>query len=188
MPVLFRVFILRQLATVALALGRTGFAIDCWQKIRRLEPQNADVLATLAYLRAGCGDLKAACRLLDKAVALAPARAAHRFNRGYLFQQQELHQAALQDFEQALVLDPALDRAWYGKALSLIRLNRLNDAIEPLRRNTELQPMSPYGWYQLAHVHHRLGDAGSVARVIRRIAQFEPAVARKLIQETGVDP
>ena len=50
-------------------------------------------------------------------------------------------------------LDPKLDRAWYGLGLVLIRLQRLDEAIAALKRNTELQPMSPYGWYQLARVH-----------------------------------
>ena len=49
-------------------------------------------------------------------------------------------------------LDPKLDRAWYGLGLALIRQQRFDEAVAALKRNTELQPMSPYGWYQLARV------------------------------------
>ncbi len=69
------------------------------------------------------------------------------------------HDAALASFGRALELDPALDRAYYGQSLSLIRLGRVAEAVAPLKRNTELQPMSPYGWYQLAHAHHRWANA-----------------------------
>ena len=57
-----------------------------------------------------------------------------------------------------------------------------------LQRNTELQPMSPFGWYQLAHAYVRLGDADRARRIIRRLAQFEPQVARQLERETGLAP
>ena len=53
--------------------------------------------------------------------------------------------------------NPDHDRALYGLALSLIATRRPEEAIAPLKRNTKLQPMSPYGWYQLARVQHELG-------------------------------
>jgi tetratricopeptide (TPR) repeat protein len=98
-----------------------------------------------------------------------------------------LHAEALVSFERALELDPKLDRAWYGKALSLIKLQRLDEATEALIHNTELQPMSPFGWYQLAHVYNRQGQVDSVKKVIRKLSGFEPKVALQLQRETGVD-
>jgi hypothetical protein len=46
--------------------------------------------------------------------------------------------------------------------------------------------MSPYGFYQLAHVYHRLERPDDVERTIRRLQGFEPQVARQLERETGV--
>ena len=46
--------------------------------------------------------------------------------------------------------------------------------------------MSPYGYYQLAHVYHRLGRSAEVGRTIKRLAEFEPDVAKQLERETGV--
>jgi predicted Zn-dependent protease len=60
---------------------------------------------------------------------------------------------ALASSVRATELAPKLDRAWYGQGLALIRLRRYDEAVDALKRNTELQPMSPYGWYQLARVH-----------------------------------
>jgi hypothetical protein len=46
--------------------------------------------------------------------------------------------------------------------------------------------MSPFGFYQLAHVYHRLQQPERVARTIKRLSGFEPQVARQLERETGV--
>jgi predicted Zn-dependent protease len=89
-------------------------------------------------------------------------------------------------FDRALAVDPKIDRAWYGKAISLITLGRKAEAVEPLRRNTALQPMSPFGWYQLARLKHELGDDREATRIIRNLSRFEPKFAARLERETGL--
>ena len=84
------------------------------------------------------------------------------------------------------MLDPKLDRAWYGLGLALIRLKRLDEAVQALKRNTELQPMSPYGWYQLARVHVDRQQPDEAAKIIRHLEGFEPKVAAQLARETGL--
>ena len=86
----------------------------------------------------------------------------------------------------ALELKPAHDRAHYGLALSLIATGRLDEAVAPLRQNTKLQPMSPYGWYQLARVQRDLGRPAETQRILDHRMSFEPAVARQLERETGL--
>ena len=41
---------------------------------------------------------------------------------------------------------PRVVRAWPGRSSAC---GRLDEAVAPLERNTKLQPLSPYGWYQL---------------------------------------
>ena len=49
---------------------------------------------------------------------------------------------------------PKLDRAWYGQGAGADPSCSVSTRpVEALKRNTELQPMSPYGWYQLARIH-----------------------------------
>ena len=55
-----------------------------------------------------------------------------------------------------------------------------------LQRNTELQPMSPYGWYQLARVHVDRQEPEEARNIIRRLKGFEPKVAAQLERETGL--
>ena len=83
-------------------------------------------------------------------------------------------------------LSPQLDRAWYGQGLVLIRLQRFDEAIAALKRNTELQPMSPHGWYQLARIHIDKKQPDEAVKIIRHLKGFEPKVAAQLERETGL--
>ncbi|HVL58148.1 MAG TPA: tetratricopeptide repeat protein [Burkholderiaceae bacterium] len=176
----------RQMATWAQLLKRDEVALDYWQRIHALQPRDPHPLATIAHMKAGKGRRTEAIALFEQALALDSQQAGTWFNLGFVQQEEARHEQALRSFERAIELDPKLDRAYYGQALSLIKLERLEEAIAPLKKNIELQPMSPYGFYQLAHVYHRLGRAGDVATTIKRLAQFEPNVAKQLERETGV--
>ena len=90
-------------------------------------------------------------------MAANPDYAEAHFDRGFLLQELNDPQAAIAAFDEALRCNPNHDRALYGKALSLIGLRRLDEAIAPLEKNTKLQPFSPYGWYQLARVQFDRG-------------------------------
>ena len=176
----------KQLAIWAGLFKRDDVAIEYWERILAARPGDSSVVATVAHMKAQAGGRREAVALLQRAVELDPESAHAWFNLGFLQQEEQRHDEALASFERALVLDPKLDRAWYGKALSLIKSGRPQEAVAPLKRNTELQPMSPYGFYQLAHVYHKLEDKDGVARTIRKLAEFEPKVAKQLERETGV--
>ncbi len=177
----------RQIATWASIFKRDEIAIDYWARIHAARPNDPRALSTLAHLHAGRGRHREAMTLLERAVALDPRGAALWFNLGFLRQHESDHTAALEAFDQAIALDDKLDRAYYGRGLSLIKLGRLEEAIEPLLRNTRLQPMSPYGYYQLVHVYQRLGRISLAEETIRHLAGFEPQVARQLVRETGIE-
>ena len=67
------------------------------------------------------------------------------------------------------------------------RAHRLvSEALPALRRNTELQPMSPYGWYQMARLHASAQRSEEALRIIRHLKGFEPKVAAQLERETGL--
>jgi tetratricopeptide (TPR) repeat protein len=176
----------KQRAVAALLVKKPESAIACWERILEIKPGNTEALSALAHLHAEQGRKSKAMGILDQLVKQAPELSFNWFNLGFLQQESEQHELALHSFEQAIKLDEKSDRAFYGKALSLIKLGRIEEAIPLLKKNTELQPMSPFGWYQLAHAYHRLHQTDRVAKVIRRLAEFEPKVALQLERETGV--
>jgi len=51
-----------------------------------------------------------------------------------------------------------------------------------------VQPMSPYGWYQLGRVQFDRGKSDKTAAIIARLNTFEPKVAAQLARDTGLPP
>jgi tetratricopeptide (TPR) repeat protein len=176
----------RQMATWSTLLKRDAMALEYWEKIVAARPDDATVLGSLAHRLAQAGRRPEAIATLRRAVGVDPALASAWYNLGYLQQESQQHDEAIASFDRALAVNAKLDLAHYGRALSLIKSGRLEEAIAPLRRNIELQPMSPFGYYQLAHVQHRLQRPEKVRDLIERLAAFEPQVAKQLEQETGV--
>lgn len=176
----------RQMATWSKLLKRDEMAVDYWERITAARPNDATSLGALAHLKAAVGKRPEAVALLRSALVLDAAQAGTWYNLGYLQQEEQRHEEAIESFDRAIALNGKLDLAFYGKALSLIKIGRLEEAIGPLKKNIELQPMSPFGFYQLAHVYHRLQQPERVARTIKRLSGFEPQVARQLERETGV--
>jgi len=149
-------------------------------------PQNAYALASRAHAHAQLGNRRQAILDLQTRVAAHPDRSAGDwFNLAFLQEAEGDVAAAEPNFRRALALDPKLDRAWYGLGLVLIRQHRYDEAAAALKRNTELQPMSPYGWYQLARVHIDRKHPEEARRIIAHLKGFEPKVAAQLEREIG---
>ena len=152
----------------------------------RAHAQHPLLMAFQAHLLAELDRRPEALAVLDRLVQIAPAQAAHWYNRAFLQEQLGLLDAAEASFRQALSLDERLDQAWYGLGLVLARQGRLDEALAALQRNTELQPMSPYGWYQMARIHADRAQPEEAVKIIRHLRGFEPAVAARLERETGL--
>jgi len=182
----FTLWFWRQMATWSRLLKRDEMAVEYWERIVAARPRDALALGALAHLKAVVGRRPEAVELLRCALAIEPSNPGTWYNLGYLQQEEQRHDEAIASFDRAIALNEKLDMAYYGKALSLIKTGRLQEAVAPLKKNTELQPMSPFGFYQLAHVYHRLQQPDRVALTIRRLSGFEPQVARQLERETGV--
>ncbi|HJV97260.1 MAG TPA: tetratricopeptide repeat protein, partial [Albitalea sp.] len=130
-----------------LVLGRRNAADAAFSAMLERWPHDAYALASRANLRAQLGRRDEALVDAQAMVAAHPRRsAADWFNLAFLLEDAGRVADAERAFREALALDPKLDRAWYGLGLALIRLQRFDEAVAALKRNTELQPMSPYGW------------------------------------------
>jgi tetratricopeptide (TPR) repeat protein len=172
-----------------LLLGRTESAEGEFSAILARWPGDAYALASRAHVRSQLHRRSEAIEDARALVAAHPKRsAADWFNLAFLLEDAGELVPAEQAFREALALDPKLDRAWYGLGLTLIRQQRFDDAVAALRRNTELQPMSPYGWYQLARVHMDRHEPEETRKIIRHLKGFEPKVAAQLERETGLVP
>lgn len=186
MPVRIKRWFFNQMAAWCVLFRQRDRALLLYQKMLALDPDDALALASIGFHRAQQGRNREALAMFDRVVALKPGDAEAHFDRAFLLQQLNDHDGAMAAFDRALAINPDHDRALYGKALSLISGRRLKEAVAPLKRNTKLQPMSPYGWYQLARVQHELGQSAETQRILDHLATFEPKVARQLERETGL--
>lgn len=177
----------KRMAITATYLKKKDIALEYWFKLLAIDPLNTNVMITIAHIRNQEGKRDEAIQWLKKALQSDSNNAAAWFNLGYLQQEGELHAEALQSFDRALKQHEKMDQAFYGKAISLIKLTRYEEAVEALLENTRLQPMSPYGWYQLAHTYKKMDNLDQVRKTIKKLAAFEPKVAMLAQQETGVD-
>ena len=161
-------------------------ALRFFELALRAAPDDSRILASMGYELLQDGRKREALAAFDRVVATRPDWAEVQFGRGMLLQEFSDHAAALAAFDAALAANPDHDRALYGRALSLIALQRRDEAVAPLERNTKLQPMSPYGWYQLARVQFDRGKPDKAQAIIAHLATFEPDVAAQLARETGL--
>jgi tetratricopeptide (TPR) repeat protein len=180
-------FFFKQMAIWSLIFAKREMAIEYWEKIRAIRPNDPTIPASIAHLKAEIGLKQEALALLHQSVTMNSEQPLVWYNIGYLNQEFDRQEEAIFAFDKAIALNEKADLAYYGKALAFIKLGRVEEAIPLLKRNTELQPMSPYGWYQLAHVYNRLGQPEKVRKTIIKVGRFEPKVALQIQTETGVD-
>jgi tetratricopeptide (TPR) repeat protein len=175
-----------ELAKWCQGFKRSDTAIKYYHLALALRPDDPKILASIGFELAQAGRKREALAYFDRVVALKPDWAEAHFDRGFLLQALNDPEAAIAAFDRALAFNPDHDRALYGKALSLIGLKRGEEAVAPLEKNTRLQPMSPYGWYQLARVQFDRGKPDKAQAIIDHLAKFEPKVAAQLARETGL--
>ena len=182
----FRAWFFTQIATWALMFKKTDIALDCYAKILATQPDDTITMSRVAFLYSEAGDKARAIREFERVVAVNKADADSWFNLGFLRQETLDHSAAIDAFDHAIKINERHDRAWYGKGLSLVASGRFDDAITPLKKNAELQPMSPYGHMELARAYFKVGDMDRCEKRMRKLRAFDPKNAALLEDETGI--
>lgn len=149
-------------------------------------PNDMLALNSLGYAALQSGHPAQALAFFERVAKLAPEASNSHFNLAFVNEALGHLDEAEAGFRAAIAIDVKMDRAWYGLGLVLVRQGRLEEALTVLHRNTQLQPMSPFGWYQMARVHGELQQLDAVRAVIRHLKGFEPKVAAQLERETGL--
>ncbi len=164
-------------------LGARRRARACWLHAVRQDRSVALVWAALAHGHAVERRWFKAVRWQERATRLAPQDAAMHYNLGYLRDRVGDVVGAEVSFRQAVNLAPQLDQAWYGWGRVLRRLGRWPEALEAQTRNTQLQPLSPHGWVEMARLQCLLGNPAAAADTVAHLGGFEPKAALRLEAE-----
>lgn len=183
---LLRKWFFTQIATWALVFKQRDIALDYYARILDEQPDDSVTRSRRAFLYVESGDRSRAIGEFERVVQINGKDADSWFNLGFLHQENGDHAAAIKAFDRAVESNDQHDRAWYGKALSLIALGKDADAVAPLRKNTELQPMSPHGHMELARIYFKTGDVERCEKRMRQLRAFDPKNAALLEDETGI--
>ena len=173
-------------AKALLVLGLRGQANTVFREILAINPVDVLALNSLGYDELNHRRLTQSLGFFERALAQTPANANAHFNVGFVCEELGRSQDAEHAFRAALQIDEKLDRAWYGLGLALVRQQRFEESLVAFKRNTELQSMSPYAWYQMARVHMEMQQPEKALEVMQHLKGFEPKVAAQLERETGL--
>ncbi len=176
-----------QIAAWCLIFKQPQVAFEYWQKIIDADPAHSRTFAKMSHQHAVMGHRREALDCIQKALAVESNNAGYWFNQGFMLQEDGGNAEAIESFDRAIALDGKLDRAWFGKGLSLLALNREDEAIACFRTVVKLQPMSPYGYFELVRCLARCGETQEAEKLMRRLKGFEPKWAAKCEDETGLN-
>jgi len=131
------------------------------------------LLATVARLASGAADNAGAVDALTRAVADDPGSPAwHTLLAGALVLE-DRPDDALVEFAAALRLDPRAAGAHFGVGQIYLNAGRNAEAVDPLRRATELNADSIEAEYALATALTRLGNSREAARHFEHVEQVQ---------------
>jgi len=179
-------FVMVWRAKALLFLGMREAAKGVFLEMAKRWPDDVLALNSLAYDAIQSRHPAIALDYYARVLKLQPQVSNAHFNHAFVAEELGHTDVAEQGFRVALQIEEKMDRAWYGLGLVLVRQGRLDEALDALKRNTKLQPMNPFGWYQMARVHVDLQQPEEARAVILHLKGFEPKVAAQLERETGL--
>jgi tetratricopeptide (TPR) repeat protein len=95
-----------------------------------------------------------------------------------LFSTLAIVQSRLEPADAAVRLTPGDPEAHYTRALTLVNLGRLGDAVAELEQTTRLRPHHYYEWLDLGVTLDRLGDRTAAAAALEESVRLAPAFAQ----------
>lgn len=163
-------FILKDYAYFLSDRGDDSGAIEQWQKVRALIPQDHTAYYELGRLAGRQGKLDEAKTLLRKAVAIHPSFAPGWFELGKVHAASGNYEQAVEAFDQALKFNPQDAKCWFCSGLALAMLNRRAEAIQHYRQAVKF---APDDW----QVHFELGGLlGQDGKMAEAMTESEAAV------------
>lgn len=108
--------------------------------------------------------------------------------KGFDLLDQARYADALSSFEQAIAIDPYLQRAWYGKGLACAALNNHDQAVRAFDRATELNGDDEEAWMKKGDSFRAMGRSDLATTAYRRVVLIDSnnAEAKGKLEALGV--
>jgi tetratricopeptide (TPR) repeat protein len=100
-------------------------------------------------------------------------------NRGVILSRRGRYEQALNDYDQALRLNPLLLNAWINRGNVLVRMKRLEEAIPDYDKAVELSDgQSALAFYNRGIAHEKQGNTARARRDYLRAVELDPETRR----------
>lgn len=128
-------------------------AIEDFDKVLTLQPDNVDALIARGNAYSQLGDNGRALADLDRAIQLAPDNAQAYVIRGLANNRRGQKQLAMQDYETALQRSPRYPQALANRAALLSEEGKYDQAIGDLDEAIKADPDNPVAYYNRGYAH-----------------------------------
>jgi tetratricopeptide (TPR) repeat protein len=152
-------YILENFACFLADKGDLNGAIEQWEKVRAIIPQDHTAYFELGRLAGRQGKYDEAKILLGKTVVMHLSFAPGWFELGKVQAASGNYQLAVQAFDQALEFEPQDAQCWFDSGLALAMLNRSEDAIQHYRQAVKFAPNDWKAHFELGGL---LGQEGNM--------------------------
>lgn len=175
-----RVLSWQRLGDVSHALNRYAEAIEAYQRVIELNPQDARSWNSLGTAQAALEHYEAAIQAFERAIELDPAFAWPHHNLGLVYERRSEYESAIPCYRQALErhrrpLDAAT--SWQNLGNVYQALERHPEAIEALSKATELNPNNALAWDSLGEGYRAMTRQEEATAAYRRAIELEPTYA-----------
>lgn len=156
-------------AAAADDVGDRKLAMQQLEKARTIDATSPETWLSEAKLRVRGGQLKEAGAAADKALGLAPGKAAALYVRGTVAHAQGDLKGAVAYYDKALQADPQHVEALVTRAGLLLDLNRPADAARDVQALLKIDPNDARGHYVSALLAERDGRAAEAKAALSRV-------------------
>jgi len=153
--------------------GRLAEAVQIYQHVMQVEPDNADALHLMGNAACQLGDVDLSISLISRAHALSPENTAYLISLGMAYRAKKLFDLSMASYSKVLELEPNSASAYFGMGNTLQSQGRPDDAVQSFTKALELNPGFIEARYNLANLEKSLG------KYTEAIANYRIAVASK---------
>ena len=124
-------------------MGRWGEAVDCYEKVLKVDDTNGWAWHNLGLDQATLGEDSKALRSLKKAVEVDPDNEIFHMNYGYALLDRKKTKDALDEFQTVVDKNPASLAGQKGLAVVFASVRRYDKSAEAYEKAIELDPTDP---------------------------------------------
>ncbi|MDP3110612.1 MAG: tetratricopeptide repeat protein [Thermodesulfovibrionales bacterium] len=154
--------------------GNHKEAINAYNKVIGLEPQDADAYNNRGTAYGYLGNYQQAINDYNKAIQLNPEYVKAYSNRGAVYAYLGNYQQAINDDNKAIQLDPQYAKAYYNRGVAYSGLGNYQQAINDYNKAIELNPQHALAYYNRGVAYARAGDSEHAMNDLNKGYELEP--------------